>query len=80
MIEQAFLACLSRKPDAKEAGIMEQLYREQLGYYKAQVQEAELLLKTGTMKRDVTIPLPEAAAATVLAQTLMNHDACIVKR
>lgn len=80
MIEQGFLACLSRKPDAKESGIMQQLYREQLSYYKTHAQEAELLLKTGAMKRDAAVPLPEAAAATVLAQALMNHDACIVKR
>jgi hypothetical protein len=24
--------------------------------------------------------LPEAAATTVLAQVLLNHDACVVKR
>lgn len=80
MIEQGFLACLSRRPDAREKEIMEKLYREQLTYYKAHDGEAEQLLKTGAMKRDATIPFPEAAAATVLAQTLMNHDACVVKR
>lgn len=80
MIEQGFMACLSRKPDDRETAIMQQLYREQLSYYKAHAQEAGMLLKTGNMKRDATIPLPEAAAATVLAQTLMNHDACVVKR
>ncbi|MDB6072402.1 MAG: hypothetical protein JWO89_42, partial [Verrucomicrobiaceae bacterium] len=25
-------------------------------------------------------PSPEAAAATILAQALLNHDACVVKR
>jgi hypothetical protein len=80
MIEQGFLACLSRKPDDKEITIMKQLYGEQLTYFKAHAHEAELLLKTGNAKRDVSIPFPEAAAATVLAQALMNHDACVVKR
>jgi hypothetical protein len=42
--------------------------------------EAEALLKTGNAKRDASIPSPEAAAAAVLAQALLNHDACVVKR
>jgi len=80
MIEHGFLRCLSRKPDAKEVQICTQLYQEQLSHFKAVPKEAELLLKTGNAKRDVSIPLPEAAAAAMLAQTLLNHDACVVKR
>lgn len=80
MITQGFMTCLSRKPDDKEMSILQQLYKEQLAYFKKHAGEAEALLKTGNAKRDSGIPLPEAAAATVLAQTLMNHDACVVKR
>jgi len=80
MIELAFLRCLSRKPDAQEVQICTQLYQEQLAHFKAVPKEAEALLKTGNAKRDAAIPLPEAAAAAVLAQALLNHDACIVKR
>ncbi len=80
MIELAFLRCLSRKPDAKEVQICTQLYQEQLAHFKAVPKEAEELLKTGNAKHDATIPLPEAAAAAVLAQALLNHDACVVKR
>jgi hypothetical protein len=80
MIELGFLRCLSRKPDAKEAQICTQLYQEQLSHFKAVPKEAEELLKTGNAKRDAAIPLPEAAAAAVLAQALLNHDACVVKR
>jgi len=80
MIEQGFLRCLSRTPDAKELAICTQLYQEQLTHFKTVPKEAETLLKTGNAKRDASIPLPEAAAATVLAQALMNHDACVVKR
>jgi hypothetical protein len=80
MIELGFLRCLSRKPDAKEVQICTQLYQEQLTHFKAVPKEAEALLKTGNAKRDAAIPLPEAAAAAVLAQALLNHDACIVKR
>jgi cytochrome c553 len=80
MIEQGFLRCLSRKPDAKEIEIVTQLYAEQLAHFKEAPKDAEALLKVGNAKRDASVPAPEAAATTVLAQTLMNHDACVVKR
>ncbi|MBI5799666.1 MAG: DUF1553 domain-containing protein [Verrucomicrobia bacterium] len=80
MIEAGFLRCLSRKPDAREQTILQQLHREQLEHFKAKPAEAESLLKAGNTKRDEKIPAPEAAAATVLAQALLNHDACVVKR
>jgi len=80
MIEQGFLRCLSRLPDKKEVSICTQLYREQLQHFQANAQDAEALLKIGNTKRNDTLPLPQAAAVTVLAQALMNHDACVVKR
>jgi len=80
MIESGFLRCLSRKPDARETQICAQLYQEQLASFKKTPKEAEALFKTGNAKRDASIPAPEVAAATVLAQALLNHDACIVKR
>ncbi|MFA6545583.1 MAG: DUF1553 domain-containing protein [Limisphaerales bacterium] len=80
MIEAGFLRCLSRKPDAKELAILQQLHREQLEHFKVKPAEAESLLKAGNMKRDEKISAPEAAAATVLAQALLNHDGCVVKR
>jgi hypothetical protein len=80
MIDLGFLRCLSRKPDAKEVQICTQLYQEQLAHFKAVPKEAEELMKTGNAKRDASVLAPEAAAAAVLAQALMNHDACVVKR
>ena len=80
MIESGFLRCLSRKPDAKELQICAQLYQEQLAHFKTVPKEAEELLKTGNTKHDASVPAPEAAAAAVLAQALMNHDASVVKR
>ena len=80
MIEQAFLRCLSRKPDARELEITTLLYNEQLTYFRQSPAEAEKLLKTGKAKPDAAIPAPEAAAAAMLAQALLNHDGCVVKR
>ncbi len=80
MIEQGFLRCLSRKPDAREIEITTRLYNEQLAHFRQSPTDADKLLKTGNAKRDAAIPAPEAAAAAVLAQALLNHDACVVKR
>lgn len=80
MIKLGFLRCLSRQPDTDELQICTQLYQEQLAHFKAHPKEAEELLKTGNAKRDASIPPAEASAAAVLAQALLNHDACIVKR
>ena len=41
MIEQGFLRCLSRKPDAKEMEIAGRLYREQQTYFAAHPADAE---------------------------------------
>ena len=80
MIEQGFLRCLSRKPDAREIEITTRLYNEQLAHFRQTPTDADKLLKIGNAKRDTSVPSAEAAAATVLAQALLNHDACVVKR
>jgi hypothetical protein len=80
MIEQGFLRCLNRKPDAREVEITTRLYNEQLVHFRRVPNEAALLLKTGNTAAGKDVPAPELAAAAVLAQTLLNHDACVVKR
>ncbi len=80
MIEGACLACLSRFPDAREREILASLYNEQLAYFRSHPQEAAHLLSVGQTAADPGVPEPEAAAATVLAQALFNHDGSIVKQ
>jgi hypothetical protein len=80
MIEEAFLVCLSRFPDAREREIVSGLYADQLAYFRAHPNEAALLLKVGYSPPDPTVGVPEAAAATVLAQALFNHDGSVVKQ
>lgn len=80
MIETGFLRCLSRKPDARETEICSVLYQEQLKHFQAHPKEATALLKTGQAQSKSALPPAQAAAATVLAQALMNHDASVVKR
>ncbi len=80
MIEQAGLRCLSRRPDAREAEILTRLYNEQLRHFEAHPADAEQLLTIGQTPRDTSIAPAAAAAATVLAQALLNHDECVVRR
>jgi hypothetical protein len=80
MIGQGFLRCLGRKPDEREIEITTRLYTEQLAHFRQAPAEAGKLLTIGNAKHDASIPSPEAAAAAVLAQALLNHDACVVKR
>jgi hypothetical protein len=79
MIETGFLTCLSRRPDARELDILARLYEEQRSHFERQPAAAEELLHVGTAPRDETIGPAAAAAATMLAQALLNHDACVVK-
>jgi hypothetical protein len=80
MVEEGFLACLSRSPDATEEKIVAQLYQEQLAYFQEHPSDAAALLKVGQSTPDSSVPPPEAAAATILAQALLNHDGSIVKQ
>lgn len=80
MIEDAFLACLSRFPDAAERRILADLYHEQLNHFQAHPDEAAALLKVGQTPHNPQVPPAEAAAAAVLAQALFNHDGSVVKQ
>lgn len=80
MIELGCLRCLSRKPDGREVEILTQLYNEQLVHFRGHPTDADELLKIGQAPHDAGIPAVEAAAATMLAQALLNHDECVMKR
>ncbi len=80
MIDIGFMRCLSRKPDPREIEILRRLYGEQLAHFQSHPNDAEALLKIGSSPRAVSIPAPNAAAAMMIAQALLNHDASVVKR
>ena len=80
MIEQGCLRCLSRRPDQRESEILTRLYNEQLGHFRRHPTDADELLKIGQFAHDTKINSIEAAAATILAQALLNHDECVMKR
>lgn len=80
MIEQGCLRCLSRQPDERETKILTQLYDEQLEHFRSHPTDADELLKIGQFSHDTKISSIDAAAATILAQALLNHDECVMKR
>jgi tetrahydromethanopterin S-methyltransferase subunit H len=71
---------LGRSPEAREIKILEQLYDEQLSFFKISAGAAEILLATGEHLRDTKLAKDEVAAMTVLVSTLMNHDEFVMKR
>ncbi len=80
MIQAGFLRCLSRQADSTELDILRQLYSEQRDYFSKNPEQAKLLTAIGTHPRDAAVSDIDAASAAALAQALLNHDECVVKR
>ncbi len=80
MIDEGCLRCWSRRPDDVEREILTQLWTEQLQHFEARPDEAVKLLSAGQFKAATDMTSAQAAAATVLAQALLNFDECVVKR
>lgn len=79
-IIQAFRLTTGRTPGTEEKQTLRALYEEQLKGFEADPGAAEHYVEIGEGKRDRSLPVPELAATTVLASTLMNLDEFVVKR
>ena len=75
-----FRLATGRLPSPRELAILEQMWSEQLSTFEKDPGSAEALLKTGASPIDPALPIPQMAAATVVAQALLNHDESIVRR
>lgn len=80
MVELGCRRCLGRQPNARECEIWTQLYQDQRRHFETHQTDAEKLLKIGHCVRDTTIPATDAAAAAMLAQAMLNHYDCVMKR
>jgi hypothetical protein len=80
LLADAFRRLSSREPDATERAILARLHDEQLAWFTAHPSDAEKHLAIGDTPGDATLPAPEIAALAVVLNTLMNHDAFVVKR
>lgn len=80
MIREGCLRCWSREPDDVELRILTQLWQDQLRHYEDHPEAAAQLLAVGQAARPEQMNSVTAAAATILAQALLTHDECVVRR
>jgi hypothetical protein len=76
----AFRLLASREPQPQELELLTRFYEGQRALFTKDPAQGAKLLKVGERKPDPTIAPGELAAATVLAQAILNLDATIWKR
>jgi hypothetical protein len=69
----------ARRPDALELGTMADVHRQALATYHARPELAADLLKVGEALRDDSLPAPEHAAMTIVANLILNLDEAITR-
>jgi len=79
-VRHAFKLLASREPTPEELPLLVGLYERHCAEYTKEPEQAAKLLKVGERKPDATLPPAEVAAATALAQVILNLDAAIWKR
>ena len=79
-VRLAFRSLATREPTATEQRLLTGLYTSQLQSFRGDTTAAAKLLAVGDRKPDPALPPAEVAAATVVAQTILNMDATIWKR
>jgi hypothetical protein len=79
MITEGFRACLGRDARGEELRIGARIFAEQRTYYSEHPADAKKLLGVGQSARSTKAGEVEVAAAAVLMQALMTHDATVVK-
>ena len=80
IIDAAFQELLGRKPDGREEKICTQLFEEQLAIFKNDSGAVQNILSIGEFPKESKVPSEQLAAATMLLNTLMNHDEFVMKR
>lgn len=76
----AFALVAGRHADDRELSILEQMYAEQFAVFAEDPAAAEKLNQMGESKGDPSLPAPDRAAATVVAQALLNYDETLMRR
>ncbi|BCX46604.1 endo-inulinase [Haloferula helveola] len=79
-IDTLMLRWAGRPPDDQEKALLQELYDEQLEIFKADPEGAKKLLKSGESPAASDADPATLAAATVVAQAVLNLDATIWKR
>ncbi len=76
----AFPLVTGRHAGDREVKVLTQMYEEQLELFADDPTSAERLLHMGEAGGDATLPLADRAAATVVAQALLNFDETLMRR
>ncbi len=76
----AFRLATGRKPTCKETSILENLFNEQRERFSSEPEAIDKLLAVGETRNDPSLDKTDLAAGTVLAEALLSHDECIMRR
>ena len=79
-IQEAFRKLTGRKASEDELNILLELQRSELSNFKAYPKKAKGWLNSGDYISDSSIAPDTLAANAVVASTIINMDACIIKR
>jgi hypothetical protein len=75
-----FRSVTSRRPTFAEVQVLLDLFSEQLELFVADESAAKHLIAIGESKADPNMNSAELAAATILAQAILNHDDAVHER
>jgi mono/diheme cytochrome c family protein len=75
----AFRLATARKPTPEESGVLRKIFDKQLALYQANARAATDLLAVGESPKDEKLPVPELAAWTTVASTILNLDETVSK-
>jgi hypothetical protein len=79
-ISWLFRETLDRNPNEQELHLLRELHDEQLAIFKQDTTQADAFVKVGDLIPPADIPAVDLAAATVLANALLNLDEAITLR
>lgn len=70
---------VARPFDERERAVTRKAYEDYLRFYAGAKDEARTLIRQGESKPDSSLPAPELAAMTMVANQLLNLDEVLVK-
>lgn len=70
----------SRKPNDKELALLKKLHASQVEHFTKQPEQAKQYLNVGDAKADGKLDVVQLASYTTVANMLLNHDECVMKR
>jgi hypothetical protein len=80
VIVHMFRSLLTRRPSNEEMNVLSEAFLEQHDWFKENGGEAEAYVDVGEKKKESDVSMHRLAAATAIAQLIMNHEEFQVKR